>query len=103
MANANSKIDQVYGTHCTYGTSALERRVGDGADDVFGYNIRAGSLEGSELRTHFLAISRYLYYKLPSDGSDDLVLRLDPRHGAAEILLLSLDVRHEYPWTDLLS
>ena len=78
VTNPKNMIHQIYGTHCTSGTSALERRQGNAALRDVGCSIRAGSLAGSELREHFQATSRYLNYRLPSDASDDLVLRLDP-------------------------
>ncbi|HET6879217.1 MAG TPA: hypothetical protein VFI31_03640 [Pirellulales bacterium] len=71
------RIEQVYCTHCTYGTSALEQREGELADRVLGYSARAGSLERNDLRNDYRAIERFLYYYLPSDTPPDEKQRLD--------------------------
>jgi hypothetical protein len=60
-------IDQIYCTHCTYGSSALERRDGELAHRTLGYSARAGSVAAAELRTYYRQIERYLYYYLPRD------------------------------------
>jgi hypothetical protein len=70
-------IEQVYCTHCTYGTSALEQREGELADRVLGYSARAGSAERNELRNDYRAIERFLYYYLPSDTPPEEKQRLD--------------------------
>lgn len=70
-------IEQVYCTHCTYGTSALEQREGELADRVLGYSARAGSLDRNELRNDYRAIERFLYYYLPSDTPPEDKQRLD--------------------------
>lgn len=70
-------IQQVYCTHCTYGTSALEQREGELADRVLGYSARAGSLERNELKSDYRAIERFLYYYLPSDTPPEEKQRLD--------------------------
>ncbi len=70
-------IEQVYCTHCTYGTSTLEQREGELADRVLGYSARAGSEERNELRNDYRAIERFLYYYLPSDTPPEEKQRLD--------------------------
>src|SRR4051812_39320663 len=61
-------LHQIYGTHCTYGTSAIERRTGDMAERVLGYSARASSFERiSELRPCYRAIERFTYFYLPTD------------------------------------
>ncbi|HWB12037.1 MAG TPA: hypothetical protein VG826_22620 [Pirellulales bacterium] len=70
-------IEQVYCTHCTYGTSALEQREGELADRVLGYSARAGSAERNDLRNDYRAIERFLYYYLPSDTPPEEKQRLD--------------------------
>lgn len=70
-------IEQIYCTHCTYGTSALEQREGELADRVLGYSARAGSLDRNELRNDYRAIERFLYYYLPSDTPPEDKQRLD--------------------------
>ncbi|HEV3023163.1 MAG TPA: hypothetical protein VGX76_11880, partial [Pirellulales bacterium] len=61
-------IHQIYCTHCTYGSSALEQREGELADRVLGYSARAGSLERNALRGYYRQVERFLYYYLPSDS-----------------------------------
>ena len=70
-------IEQVYCTHCTYGTSALEQREGELADRVLGYSARAGSEDRNALRNDYRAIERFLYYYLPSDTPPEEKQRLD--------------------------
>lgn len=70
-------VQQIYCTHCTYGTSALEQREGELADRVLGYSARAGSLDRAELRNDYRAIERFLYYYLPSDTPPEEKQRLD--------------------------
>ncbi|HVX10962.1 MAG TPA: hypothetical protein VHC22_07275 [Pirellulales bacterium] len=72
-------IEQVYCTHCTYGTSALEQREGELAERVLGYSARAGSLDRNELRNDYRAIERFLYYYLPSDTPPEEKQRLDAK------------------------
>ena len=70
-------IHQIYCTHCTYGTSALEQREGELADRVLGYSARASSLERADLRNCYRQFERFLYYYLPSDTPAEEKLRLD--------------------------
>jgi len=70
-------VQQIYCTHCTYGTSALEQREGELAERVLGYSARAGSLDRAELRNDYRAIERFLYYYLPSDTPPEEKQRLD--------------------------
>ena len=72
-----SVIHQIYCTHCTHGSSALERREGELAQRVFGYSARAASAEGEQLRHYYQQIEPYLYYYLPRDTPDDQKLLLD--------------------------
>jgi len=62
-------IHQLIATHCTYGTSALERRKGEDADRVLGYSVRASPLEGGALAGWYRKIERLLYYYLPRDAA----------------------------------
>ena len=62
-----STIRQMYCTHCTHGTSALERREGELAQRIFGYTVRAGSQEAGELRKTYRQVEPYIYYYLPRD------------------------------------
>ncbi len=61
-------IHQLFCTHCTYGTSALERRQGEQAQHVLGYSARASSLTDREktLKT-YRQVERFLNYRLPAD------------------------------------
>src|SRR5947208_14012580 len=68
-------IQQIYCTHCTFGTSALERKQGELTNRVLGYSARAGSLPPSELRNYYRQIERYLQYYLPRDIPADEKLR----------------------------
>lgn len=70
-------VEQIYCTHCTYGTSALEQREGELADRVLGYSARAGSEDRNALRNDYRAIERFLYYYLPSDTPPEEKQRLD--------------------------
>lgn len=72
-----SAVHQIYCTHCTHGSSALERRQGELARRVFGYTARAASVEGDQLRHYYQQIEPYLYYHLPRDTPDDQKLLLD--------------------------
>jgi hypothetical protein len=72
-----TKIHQIYCTHCTYGSSALEQREGELAERVLGYSARAGSLERNALRGYYRQVERFLYYYLPSDSPPEERLRLD--------------------------
>jgi hypothetical protein len=73
-------IHQLYATHCTYGSSAIERRTaGDSRDRVLGYSARASSFSQSELRRHFRTIERYLYYYLPKDTPPEKKQTLTPQ------------------------
>ncbi|MDO4583643.1 MAG: hypothetical protein Q4D62_06020 [Planctomycetia bacterium] len=60
-------IQQLLLTHCTYGTSALERKKGEMARHPMGYSVRSASLEGERLREFFRRLERYVYYYLPVD------------------------------------
>ncbi len=71
-----SSIHQIYCTHCTHGSSALERGEGDQAERVLGYSARAASVEGDQLRQYYAQIEPYLYYHLPRDTPDEEKLRL---------------------------
>lgn len=72
-----STIHQMYCTHCTHGTSALEHREGDLAQRTLGYSVRAGSLEGEALRRFYQQIEPLVYYYLPRDTSDGQKLQFD--------------------------
>ena len=62
-----AEVHQIYITHCTHGSSALERREGELASRMLGYSARAGSLHAAELRRCYRHIERYVYYYLPRD------------------------------------
>ena len=71
-----SMIHQIYCTHCTHGSSALERREGELRDRMLGYSARAGSLEARDLRRYYRQIERYVSYYLPRDTPSEEKLRL---------------------------
>ena len=71
-----STIHQIYCTHCTHGSSALERREGELANRMLGYSARAGSLEARHLRRYYRQVERYVYYYLPRDTPGEEKLRL---------------------------
>jgi len=71
-----STIHQIYCTHCTYGSSALERREGELARRMLGYSVRAGSAEAQDLRHCYRQVEQYLYYYLPRDTPAEEKLRL---------------------------
>jgi hypothetical protein len=65
-----SKIDRLYCTHCTFGTSALESHTPENADKVLGYSVRASSVsdvDRGRLEQLFSAVERRLLYELPRD------------------------------------
>lgn len=69
-------IQQLYCTHCTHGSSALEQRQGELAARMLGYSVRAGSLEGEPLRQLYRQIERYVSYHLPRDTPSEEKLQL---------------------------
>lgn len=71
-------IHQIYATHCTYGSSAVERRKGEFADRVMGYSARASSLSQEELRKVYRTFERFVYYHLPSDFPAEQKPHLSP-------------------------
>jgi len=71
-----STIHQIYCTHCTHGSSALERREGELARRTLGYSARAGSVGANELRKYYRQVERYTYYYLPRDTPGEDKLRL---------------------------
>jgi hypothetical protein len=79
-------IHQIYGTHCTYGSSAIERRSGASAEAVVGCSARAGSLDVRELMDLFARVRRFFHYHLPSDAPDDLLLRLKHDHAPRRLI-----------------
>ena len=71
-----STIHQIYCTHCTHGSSALEQREGELAQRTFGYSVRAGSLDSDGLRRRYQQVEPLVYYYLPSDTPDERKLDL---------------------------
>ena len=72
-------IHQIYCTHCTYGTSALEQRRGEQASRVLGYSARAASMEREDLRRVYRTVERFLSYHLPADTPSEQRMRLSAR------------------------
>jgi hypothetical protein len=60
-------IQQLYCTHCTYGTSALHRHTGAIQNQVFEYSTRAGSVPQPQSHEVFQKIESLLYFHLPGD------------------------------------
>ena len=71
-----SVIHQMYCTHCTHGSSALERRQGEIAARMLGYSVRASSLEGDPLKQAYRQVERYVSYHLPKDTPSEQKLQL---------------------------
>jgi len=69
----SNKVDQIYVTHCTYGSSAIERRTGENADNVLGYSVRASSLDKRHIRKVYQKVDRSLTYQLYDDTPGDQV------------------------------
>lgn len=67
-----SAMQQIYATHCTFGTSAIERREGEMSERVLGYSARSSSFSQADLRKHFRTFERYLSYNLWSDSPAEL-------------------------------
>ncbi len=66
----------MYCTHCTHGSSALERRQGELAARMLGYSVRASSLEGDALKQVHRQVERYVSYHLPKDTPGEQKLQL---------------------------
>ncbi len=81
-------IHQLYCTHCTYGSSALERREGELADRTLGYGVRAASIEQGQLRRVYQQIERSLYYYLPRDTPAEDRLRLTAATAPRRLIFL---------------
>ncbi|MBR0191758.1 MAG: hypothetical protein IJQ31_06810 [Thermoguttaceae bacterium] len=62
-------IHQFYFTHCTYASSALERKSGEVGPHPLGYSVRSSSVQGPALREIFRRLEHYVYYYLPTDTS----------------------------------
>lgn len=77
--SSKPEIHQVYGTHCTYGTSAIEPRQGDAAKGILGYSARASSVEQHKLRDYYRKVNRFLYYYVPTDAPDDVPIKWTPQ------------------------
>lgn len=71
-------IQQLYCTHCTFGTSALHRHTGNLKDEPFEYSTRAGSCSQSDSHLKFQQIEKQYFYglPLPSDATSDQRKRL---------------------------
>ena len=74
------RIEQVYCTHCTHGSSAIERGDPKGplGHRTLGYSARAGSLRGNDLRRYFRQIEPFVYYHLPRDTPAQKKLEFTP-------------------------
>ncbi len=71
-----NSIQQMYCTHCTHGSSALERCQGELAARMLGYSVRAGSLDSEALRQAYRQVERHISYHLPRDAPAEDKLRL---------------------------
>ncbi len=83
-----STIQQMYCTHCTHGSSALERRQGELAARMLGYSVRAGSLEGETLRQVYRQVERYVSYHLPRDAPAEEKLRLSAASAPQRLIFI---------------
>ncbi|HID76798.1 MAG TPA: hypothetical protein EYP56_12480, partial [Planctomycetaceae bacterium] len=81
-------IHQIYCTHCTHGSSALDRREGEIARRMLGYSARAGSLAGSALRSVYRQLERHVYYYLPRDTPAGQKLRLTAATAPRRLIFL---------------
>ncbi|HVW01087.1 MAG TPA: hypothetical protein VHB77_12130 [Planctomycetaceae bacterium] len=70
------RIEQLYCTHCTYGTAALHRAQDARRDQVFEYSARSGSID--QFRSHqvFQSIEQYVRFQLPGDTPAAEMVRL---------------------------
>jgi hypothetical protein len=73
-----NKVEQIYCTHCTYATSALDRDMASAGDLVLGYSARAGSLQGEALGEAYRQLEPALTYDLPPDTPNADRIRLAP-------------------------
>ncbi len=66
-------IQQLYCTHCTYGSSALHRHTGNVKDQPFEYSTRAGSIRQSASHQTFQQFESQIFrgLPLPSDTPAD--------------------------------
>ena len=81
-------VEQIYYTHCTYGTSAIDRRRGELENRARGYSARAGSVPQSQLRTWKEKIARVISYRLPDGYSKDEIRALEPRDAPRQLVFL---------------
>jgi hypothetical protein len=67
-------IEQLYCTHCTYGTSALHRHAGNVKDQPFEYSARAGSIKQADSHQKFQQFEKQIFrgLPLPSDAPADV-------------------------------
>ena len=70
-----SPIDQLYCTHCTYGTSALYRAEDARKDQVFEYSTRAASVDQNRTHQLFQLVELYIKFQLPGDTPASEILR----------------------------
>ncbi len=83
-----SATEQMYCTHCTHGSSALERSQGELAARMLGYSVRAGSLEGEALKQVYRQVERYVSYHLPRDTPGQQKLQLTASTAPRRLIFL---------------
>lgn len=69
------RIDQLYCTSCTYGTSALHRRSGGAGDQIFEESARAGSVSRQRCHDVYRRIAAYLSFRAPGDMPTEVLAR----------------------------
>lgn len=79
---------QFYYTHCTYGTSALDRATDVDANVPKGYGVRAGSQTGRELAEACKPFDPWLAYRLPAGTPGDEVVKAAPEQAPRTLLYL---------------
>lgn len=75
-------INQLYCTHCTYGTSALHRHTGNVRTQPFEYSTRAGSVEKSISHQTFQRFEQQFFRGIPMAGDAPVDVRRRDATGA---------------------
>jgi hypothetical protein len=68
-------IDQLYCTHCTYGTAAQHRHTGNVRNQAFEYSTRAGSVDLSLAHQTFQRFEKQFFRGVPMAGDASVELR----------------------------
>ena len=79
-------VHQFFYTHCTYGSSAIERRSDSLAETVLGYSVRAASLPKHELEQCIRDVESLLSYELPADSTFEQRRLIQPEQAPGRLI-----------------